>query len=509
MHDAISTNSTTNPVVLGIYEDGSTRDYAQRFYDESAECLHAYLIFYELGVDDALDSAVNVWNYINNEMWHASESHFDYRPTWQNYECESAFFLKIIALLRWADSDIGNASRLALDTYKRFLSEKWNSPQWLDPNYHNSTYVVIHHYPSNNQRRLENTLGAWFTMYGIYSLFNSTGKANMKDMLQEAWYLLYNSWTNLYNPSNKMFKGHSDGTTSSSATSQALTLQFLLGMSPINTTIAFPLEEYHYQYIYDIDPTMFKFDYNSRTVRVSVYKAGALRFIYGGVAVDYNFPSSGVFNVTFNDDWTQITSVTKIGNLPSSRKYILAVTDVGVDGTPATNNNVTFRAKWRSWAGMNCSIFYWNYTGTMQQNGTLSLSGSVAWSNFTRQLPSTACVIAWYIEANDTDGNWGNTTVQYLTVYAYTSLDVGRNNFTAWTADVGHTLLDVNASLHVDNINFTMITFEYPNGTEISLVWIQTTDEYYVENSTMTVTSDTTIWIYCKEAGEWYHTYGS
>jgi len=145
----------------------------------------------------------------------------------------------------------------------------------------------------------------------------------------------------------------------------------------------------------------------------------------------------------------------------------------------------------------------------MQQNGTLSLSGSVAWSNFTRQLPSTACVIAWYIEANDTDGNWGNTTVQYLTVYAYTSLDVGRNNFTAWTADVGHTLLDVNASLHVDNINFTMITFEYPNGTQISLVWVQTTDEYYVENSTMTVTSDTIIWIYCEEAGEWYHIYGS
>lgn len=99
--------------------------------------------------------------------------------------------------------------------------------------------------------------------------------------------------------------------------------------------------------------------------------------------------------------------------------------------------------------------------------------------------------------------------IEIIGTASFSSLNVGWNDVTVWNVDVGHTLLDVNVSLHIDNINFTVITFHYPNGTEISLIWIQTTDEYYVENSTMTVTSDTTIWIYCKEAGEWYHNYGS
>jgi len=90
-----------------------------------------------------------------------------------------------------------------------------------------------------------------------------------------------------------------------------------------------------------------------------------------------------------------------------------------------------------------------------------------------------------------------------------TSLEVGWNSITVFDIDYGRTLVNINASLHLDSINFTVVTFHYSNGTEISLVWIQTTDEYYVENATMTVTSDTTIWIYCKEAGEWHHTYGS
>jgi len=90
-----------------------------------------------------------------------------------------------------------------------------------------------------------------------------------------------------------------------------------------------------------------------------------------------------------------------------------------------------------------------------------------------------------------------------------TILNAGWNSFTAWVADVGKTLIQVNASLHLDNVNFTVITFDYGNGTQISLYWLQATNEYWVEDTTMTVTSDTTIWIYCLEAGEWSHNYGS
>lgn len=61
--------------------------------------------------------------------------------------------------------------------------------------------------------------------------------------------------------------------------------------------------------------------------------------------------------------------------------------------------------------------FYWNASGTMQLNGTLSFIGNLteAWSNFTRTLPNQyGITIAWYMTACDTYGNWGNTSVQYL-----------------------------------------------------------------------------------------------
>ncbi|RLG44284.1 MAG: hypothetical protein DRN81_04840, partial [Thermoproteota archaeon] len=85
-------------------------------------------------------------------------------------------------------------------------------------------------------------------------------------------------------------------------------------------------------------------------------------------------------------------------------------------GTNYTNLNTPckFYAKWRDIDGLSTAKFYWNASGSMQQNGSLSLSGTEAWSNFTRTVPQNVQVIAWYIVANDTAGNWGNTTVQYL-----------------------------------------------------------------------------------------------
>ena len=89
------------------------------------------------------------------------------------------------------------------------------------------------------------------------------------------------------------------------------------------------------------------------------------------------------------------------------------------------------------------------------------------------------------------------------------NLHAGWNSFEPWAADLGHTLSAVNSSLQWDSINFTMITFAYSNGTQVSLVWIQATNTYFVEDPNKTVTLTCTIWIYCKEAGVWLHTYES
>jgi len=99
-----------------------------------------------------------------------------------------------------------------------------------------------------------------------------------------------------------------------------------------------------------------------------------------------------------------------------------------------------------------------------------------------------------------------NIPFLYTVVYESTELSIGWNNFTAWSVDVGHTLAEVNASLHIDNINWTVISLEYSNGSRAVLVWEQDTNEYIGQESAV-VESGCTFYIYCKEAGEWYHNY--
>jgi hypothetical protein len=88
----------------------------------------------------------------------------------------------------------------------------------------------------------------------------------------------------------------------------------------------------------------------------------------------------------------------------------------------------------------------------------------------------------------------------YLT--KVTALAVGWNNFTAWGEDVGKTLGQVNASLNLDTINWTVIVVDYGNGTQWALVYGTEYNYEYV----IVATSDT-LYIYCNVAGSWWHTY--
>jgi hypothetical protein len=335
------------------YPTGHVTNVYNRFYDENAQTIQAYLTFYDLGIAEALTKAEEVWDYINVLHWKETEEYFMYRPDQPYYECEASFFLKIIALLRYADFNIGNSSRLFLDTYNRFLAHEWLSHQWIeDDTRQTSTYAVIHANPTNYQRRLQNSLGAWTTLLGVYQLLNSTAQANLKDMCDTVWYRLYDSKSLLYNSTTDMFKWYGsayepeNSLSSSSATIGAMVLHLLSGISPYNTTTPFPLEEYHYEYIYDTNPNLLRIDATNNMLNVSVQSAGALKFTFGGSEVLYNFPSSGVYNITWNVAWTQILSADKLSELPSGLKYLTSVSNVGVDGTLMAGQSVTFRANW-------------------------------------------------------------------------------------------------------------------------------------------------------------------
>lgn len=98
-------------------------------------------------------------------------------------------------------------------------------------------------------------------------------------------------------------------------------------------------------------------------------------------------------------------------------------------------------------------------------------------------------------------------SLYYEWVYLYIPLNiqdlsVGWNNFTAWTMDVDRTLGEINASLNLDSIDWAVITVDYGNGTQWSLVYGQT-----VNSEKLVASIADTIWIYCNVAGTWEHEY--
>src|SRR5271157_296301 len=338
------------PAVLYVknnYSPGTTN--FQRFYDECAETIDCYLIFYELNVSSALTDALQTWNWVNSNDWDNSNGHYTYTPAQDWYECEGAFFPQIAAILQYFDWNAGNISRTTLDVYNRFLASEWASPQWTLST-GTLEYAVVHANPGQGQVRLENTFGAWFMMLGLYNILSSTAQAKYQDMLLNAgWSKTY--YSQLYDPSTEMFKWTSDGSLDPAATVLAATIQLAQGVVPISTTLAYPLEELHYEYIWDADPLNLAINYGASTLNVSVAGAGTLRFVYGVTPVDYYFPQPGSYEITFANAWTTITNVTRLGDLPLNRKYIgkyqISFSQTGAatdfNGTLLTVDGVNYR----------------------------------------------------------------------------------------------------------------------------------------------------------------------
>lgn len=332
-----------------------TISYGPRYYDESASTVQCFLIFYELGIAEALNDALYWWNWINNNLWYQN-THYKYALNWVDYECEAGFFAKIAANLKYYENDLGNWSRVLFDLQNRFLIDGWNSKQWFSGSENKTTYVVVHHYPSNSQRRLQNTIGAWTTLLALYTTLENESRLTMQEMLQgyidlaPAWKLLESPEANLYDSVSGKFRWLSSIAVSDDATAYALTLMLFLGIVPKTTTIAFPLEEYSYEYIFDIDPELYNLNLSAATLRVSVINGGQLEFIYGTVPVLCEFPSSGTYEITFSSDWNNILNITKLQDLPSNRKFLTLKHDITIMDisafpyNPSVNESVTIHA---------------------------------------------------------------------------------------------------------------------------------------------------------------------
>lgn len=314
--------------VLFVDSNGGTWtiSYGPRYYDESASTLQCFLIFYEMGITSALDDALQWWDWINNNLWYQG-THYKYAVSWPNYECAAGFFAKTISNLKYYVSDLGNWSRVLADLQNRFLTDGWNSPQWLSGS--GTAYVVVHHYPDNPQKRLLETIGAWTSLLGLYGALDGSSENNMQNLLvgqgglDPAWKLLMSATADLYDNITGKFKWASDDLfASDQATAYALTLMFFMGIVPKTATLAFPLEDYTNEDMFDIDPELCNIDLENASIRVSVVNGGQLEFIYGTSPVLCDFPSSGVYELTFSSDWNSLVNVSKIENLPTDDRFL-------------------------------------------------------------------------------------------------------------------------------------------------------------------------------------------
>ena len=315
-----------------------------RYYDEEAETMSCFLLFYEFGLDNALADAQKEWTYLNSKYWKDTfyPYHYWYSAIGSNWECEAGGFLEIIAWLKYYVGDLANSENLVADTQNRFLLDRWQSYQW-GSFFGSPNYCVIHAYPSNGERRLENTIMAWAAILGVYDLLSASGKQNATDLLlgfdgyDPAWKLLMNSSCDLYDDAQSEFRMQSDANDSNTATSYGAALMFLMGIVPVNATLAVPIEELSFEYVYNIlDPDVFNINLTARTVRVSLATNGTLAFQFN-TTVYQNFSQNGTYSIQFSPDWSSITGITRVGDLPNNRIYILSTAPKPSSNLPITS----------------------------------------------------------------------------------------------------------------------------------------------------------------------------
>jgi parallel beta-helix repeat protein len=280
----------------------TTFQWTPRYYDEAAETLDSFV---KLDGNDA-----GLWNYIQNNYWNGSI--YGYNGPNQ-YECEVGFFAMIIGnYYVTMGGNITDFDRVYMDLYNNLLAQGWNSVGWGVPG-------VLRHAESNHQLRLESTLGAIQALQAYVG--TSDWEPALVDLLggsDQAWSALIDS--PLY--SGGRFNGTSDSPFSDGATAEGMMTLFLEGIIPNTGSLAVPLDEEGYQDVCNPSPaSLFGFDYANRTICIPV-NPGELKFQFGTQVVSCVFPSAGIYQVNFGNNWNSITGVEFVGPLDSQFKYL-------------------------------------------------------------------------------------------------------------------------------------------------------------------------------------------
>ena len=296
-----------------------------RYYDEYAESLSMLLELDKAGLDTTAQMAVdwlstqNLWNNPvsgNAEINEATGQPYAnaaggfYRYSFGDpiCECEMGNFAQIITEYQDYAGTIPYFDRVITDLQTKLLVDGFSSPAW-------GTVGVIQHATSNSQLRLGETMGVLIALQMLYPYLSQDMQCIFAGMLQSGmWQGLLAS--SLYN--NGQFKFLSTDTGySSDASSLAAMMMFLDGIVPDIGYLAINASNEAYQDYRTCFPTSeWSFNYHDQSIRIPVMQ-GNLSFLFGSEEVSQNFPSNGVYNIQFANDWNSILSVTQVTNITS------------------------------------------------------------------------------------------------------------------------------------------------------------------------------------------------
>jgi hypothetical protein len=306
----------------------------RRWYDERAESLNILVKLSQLGVNEALNKADEIWKDINSQMWNGE--YYNYVENHTVAECAVAFHTIVGEYYKTRDGILFlNNSLKDIDT--KLLKDNWSSLLWSPDAF------AVRHATTNQERRLMDTLNALTVLHSYYPLFDETMRGNFRSMLSNgtAWKgLLANSglysdvtkkfqWYYGYEESPEaIFGGKVDlGNDTNSPSAAGAMLMFLEGIIPDSGNLAIPLLDERCEDTESMFPsTHFGFNYQERMIRIPVI-AGRLEFQFGSETVPCDFGSDGIYEVRFSSDWDSIVSVSEVGALKGNLSYISGSTN--------------------------------------------------------------------------------------------------------------------------------------------------------------------------------------
>jgi hypothetical protein len=288
-------------------------------WHEAGSLMDSFFIFYKLGVKDALNYAIQEWEWLNSNLW--AGDHFNYAVKWPNWEFSGMSVFPNAAKLYMNGTNLKNWDRVIADLQFRYVGSLWGSPQWQ------GIYKVAeHHHPGNPERRLDGTLDAWIMLDTFYGLFNSGNQRNMKNMLEgngvtQAWIGLNAS--DLRQSTRSVFRLTSACDYSNGSTALAALCLFLMGISPRDGRgLAIPLISDKHSCYGSLNYHHFEFDYTNHRIKIPVWGGTTLKFMYGSTPVTKLFEASGIYSVTFTSDWNSISQVTKVSDVYFDECYL-------------------------------------------------------------------------------------------------------------------------------------------------------------------------------------------